>query len=78
MKAYVIYYVIKRNGHAELKHAEIEAQNKKTAFAEVERLAQEKYGRHAFSKTTEAPVAGKHGVEWRGMIYTKARFDYLW
>ena len=80
MKKYTVWYILKKDNHGYLKNREVEAENKKDAFAKAEEYAQTHFYRHAFTKSLKAPEwhGGEPGdlehsdLHYNGMVYTRA------
>lgn len=80
MKKFVVWYILKMNSHGYLKHLEVEAENKKDAFAITEEYARTHFDRHAFTKTLKEPqwqggIPGdleRRNLTYDGMVYTRA------
>ena len=53
-KCYQVFYIIKRNGHEELNHCYIMANNAREACKKCKEVVYEKTGRNAFRPTTNA------------------------
>lgn len=72
MKTYTVYYCIKKNNSGFLCHEDIEANNKKEAFALCEEISKKKHKAHAFWKTLSAPDGmTEYGFSWQGMVFTR-------
>lgn len=80
MKNFTVWYILKMFNHGYLKSVEVEAENKKEAFAKAEEYTQTYFARHAFTKSLKAPVwqGGEPGdlerrnLSYNGMVYTEA------
>ena len=73
-----VFFILKMHGHGYLNHMVTEATNKRDAIREVKDRVRATYGRNAFHCTTKAPEKTSHGVEFDGMIYTRAYGPVLW
>ena len=71
-KEYRVWFTLKMNNHAYVHDTVVTAHNKREAFDTVERYVQRNWKRHAFHKTTKAPVWKDGRFEWDGYIYTHA------
>lgn len=80
MSKYVVWYILKMDNHGYLKSHEVEAADKKEAFALTEEYAQVTFSRHAFTKSLKAPkweggVPGdleRRNLSYSGMVYSMA------
>lgn len=73
MKAYFVWYIVKKGGHGYLYEHRTMAANKKDAFQSAREDCKRRHNAHAFTLSTTGPkyMAGI-GAEYNGMTYTKA------
>lgn len=80
MKNFTVWYILKMNNHGFMKSVEVEAENKKEAFAKAEEYVHTLFNHHAFTKSLKAPEwqGGEPGdlerrnLSYDGMVYTRA------
>ena len=72
MKEYVVWYIVKKNGHGYLYKHRTKAKNKKEAFQSTREACERLHSAHAFGMSTNGPEFTTNGASYNGMIYTRA------
>ncbi len=72
MKEYIVWYIVKKNGHGYLYKHYAQVRNRKEAFQATREACERLHSAHAFSMSTKGPELSAGGTNYNGMIYARA------